>query len=47
MGSSLTAKRRELTDAVAALHRVKLDMDLAEREESGEIPVEPWQTCHG
>ena len=45
MEFSLSAEQRELKEAAAAFARAKLNGDLAEREESGEFPLEAWQAC--
>jgi alkylation response protein AidB-like acyl-CoA dehydrogenase len=45
MEFSLSAEQRELKEAAVAFARAKLGRDLAEREESGEFPVEAWQAC--
>jgi alkylation response protein AidB-like acyl-CoA dehydrogenase len=42
---SLSAEQRELKEAAVAFARAELNQDLAEREESGEFPVQAWQAC--
>jgi alkylation response protein AidB-like acyl-CoA dehydrogenase len=45
MDFSLSAEQREIKEAAVAFARATLNQDLAEREASGEFPVEAWQAC--
>jgi L-prolyl-PCP dehydrogenase len=45
MEFSLSAEQRELSEAVTAFARAKLNEDVAKRKESGEFPLEAWQAC--
>ena len=45
MEFSLSAEQRELKEAAVAFARAKLNKDLANREASGEFPLEAWQAC--
>jgi alkylation response protein AidB-like acyl-CoA dehydrogenase len=45
MDFSLSAEQREIKEAAVAFAQATLNQGLAEREASGEFPVEAWQAC--